>query len=460
MLKNRLLVGLVAFAVSFGISLVTSRFKDPSKALLTGFIAIPAALVAALVSERRVDSPAKMRMETLKSHVRALQRKRAEVYQELVAIAAERQQVEASFNALQMQLRQLQIQSSNLWHQKEELSWDLTTSPKQKESSLEAQTVQLQTRMQELEKQERELNQSLSAILAAKQRAEASFEPLRTELEQIRSQIAEYQDAREKLEGESTTLAQQKQQLEVEVANLQKQIQELEQYRHELNQFLLAAEPKRQQVETGSRTLQAAIQQLQTQVSSLHGELNQLETQIIDRRGQKEELEQELATLQGQKRQLQGQSVPLEGMVIPKPDPLESPDSETVSNGSLSGLSLPSFPKLRTTGQPATKASARAKKAAQELPEEWMDFMAQLPEHELQVLKAIAEQSNPAPFLKKIAEANLTMPELLIDSINERALETISDIIVEAGAGSNAVIAKEHQKAVKKLISAYEYLAG
>jgi preprotein translocase subunit SecD len=257
-------------------------------------------------------------------------------------------------------------------------------------------------------------------------------------------------------------LAQQKQQLEVEVAELQKQVQELEQYRQEMNQFLLAAEPKRQQVETGSKTLQAAIQQLQTQVSALHGELNQLETQIIDRRGQKEELEQELATLQGQKQQFQGAVVE---SVVPEVDQNGRRNEvpvQTSNSGIGSSLSLPSFPKLGTTGQPVVSESGKASKskAAQDLPEEWVEFMSQVPEHELQVLKAIVEHKNPAPILKKIAEANLTMPELLIDSINERALETIGDIIVESGSGSNAVIAKEHQKAVKKLISASEYMAG
>jgi 2-succinyl-5-enolpyruvyl-6-hydroxy-3-cyclohexene-1-carboxylate synthase len=69
------------------------------------------------------------------------------------------------------------------------------------------------------------------------------------------------------------------------------------------------------------------------------------------------------------------------------------------------------------------------------------------------------EQNNPASVIKKIAEDNLTMPEALIDSINELALESVGDIIIEPGSGSGpATIAREHLKTVKKLIKTYEYL--
>ncbi len=91
-----------------------------------------------------------------------------------------------------------------------------------------------------------------------------------------------------------------------------------------------------------------------------------------------------------------------------------------------------------------------------EFPEEWTVLMRQLPEYEFQVLKAIAEQANPAPVIKQIAEANLTMPELLIDGINERALDTIGDLILTS-AGNTVAVAPEHRKLVTKLIQAYEF---
>jgi uncharacterized coiled-coil DUF342 family protein len=505
MLQNRLWVGLVAFAISFGISLVSSRLKDPLKdfsgALLTGAITVPATLIACLAADLRNDAPARARIETLKGHIRALQRRRMEIYEDLVAISAERQQVEAGLNSLQNQLRQLQIQSLNLWHQKEELSWDLNAPQPSQGNLSESQTIHLQSKIEELEKQERELNQSLSAIIAAKQRAEINLAPLKTELNQIQTELTERRNSRDQLGAEVTTLAAQKQQLEQEANTLQTRVQELELYRTELNQFLLAAEPKRQQVEAGAKSLHLAIQQLQTQVVSLQGELQQLETQIQDRRQQKESLEQELAALQGQK-----QSVPISPPVVvpatsappsatviqpaiaqtpppqttttqpvapasPSPTALPLPPSppvgsanggEASGNGSTqghSGLSLPNFSKMSPFSRltnPVSKKGA-IEKSATELPTEWAELMAQLPEYEAQALKAIAETNHPNPTLKKIAEANLTMPELLIDSINERALETIGDIIIESAEGSSAAIVQEHQRTVKKLIAAYEF---
>jgi len=82
-----------------------------------------------------------------------------------------------------------------------------------------------------------------------------------------------------------------------------------------------------------------------------------------------------------------------------------------------------------------------------------------LPEYELQALKVIVEQAHPAAALKHIAEENLTMPELLIDSINERALETVGDLLIDAGSGAgSATIVRDHLKIVKKLLKTYDYL--
>ena len=503
MLQNRLWIGLVAFAISFGISLVSSRLKDPLKdfsgALLTGAITVPATLIACLAADLRNDAPARARIETLKGHIRALQRRRMEIYEDLVAISAERQQVEAGLHSLQNQLRQLQIQSLNLWHQKEELSWDLNAPQSAQGNLSESQTIHLQSKIEELEKQERELNQSLSAIIAAKQRAEINLAPLKTELNQIQSELSERRNSRDQLGAEVTTLAAQKQQLEQEANTLQTRVQELELYRTELNQFLLSAEPKRQQVEAGAKSLHLAIQQLQTQVVSLQGELQQLETQIQDRRQQKESLEQELAALQGQKpsmpdlppgvvsstsappsatviqpaiaQTLPPQTATMQPATTASPSALPSPPSpsigsanggESSGNGSAqghSGLSLPNFSKMSPFNRLTNPVSKKGtiEKSAPELPTEWAALMAQLPEYEAQALKAIAETNHPNPTLKKIAEANLTMPELLIDSINERALETIGDIIIESAEGRNAAIVQEHQRAVKKLIAAYEF---
>ncbi|MEP0915805.1 hypothetical protein NC981_03175 [Leptolyngbya sp. DQ-M1] len=388
MFKSRLLLSLIALGVSFAISLLITRNFGTS--VINSVVTLFASLVGAAITENQHRQALYRRSEELTGHIRALKRRRAETYESLVLMTQERDQVSNSLNALQTQLRNLQIQSSNLWQQKEELSWNLT-SP---QASPTNQIYALQTKLQELEQKEAELNKSLSATLSAKQRAELGLKTTQAQLNQFQAQLAELQSQKAELTKEVNALLSQRQQLDTQIATLQPKVKELEKYRAELNQFLASAEPKRQQVESSSKSLQGAIGNLQTQISSLQGELGQLEQQILDRRVQKEHLDLELSTL---RRELE-------------PNPNSQPASE------------------------------------------WETFLHQLQPPELEALSAIAHQLNPNATLKQIAEANLTMPELLIDAINERAIDTIGDFVIDPTPGSGITIAPEYLETVKQLL--------
>ncbi|GAP95657.1 myosin heavy chain, gizzard smooth muscle [Leptolyngbya sp. NIES-2104] len=388
MFKSRLMLSLVAFSVSFAISLLITR--DFGRSLISGAVTLFASLVGAAFSENQHRQALYRRSEELTGHIRSLKQKRAEAYESLVLITQERDRISNSLNSLQTQLRNLQVQSANLWQQKEELSWNIT-SP---QASPANQIYALQTKLQELEQKEAELNKSLSATLTAKQRAELGLKTTQAQLNQFQAQLAEQQSQKAELTKEVNALLSQRQQLEVQLTTLQPKVKELEKYRSELSQFLESAEPKRQQVESSSKSLQGAIENLQTQISSLQGELGQLEQQILERRHQKESLDQELSTL---RRELE-------------------PDAEA------------------------------------EAYSEWKIFFNQLQQPEFEALNAIAHQSNPNPTLKQIAEANLTMPELLIDSINERAIETIGDFVIDPTPNTAPSIAPEYLDTVKQLL--------
>ncbi|BAS54958.1 MULTISPECIES: tellurite resistance TerB C-terminal domain-containing protein [Leptolyngbya] len=387
MFKSRLLLSFVALSVSFCLSLLITR--DFSRSLITGALTLFASLVGAAVAEGQHRQALNQRSQELTGHIRALQRKRSEAYEALVMMTQERDQISNSLNALQTQLRNLQIQSSNLWQQKEELSWNIT-SP---QASPANQIYVLQTKLQELEQKEAELNKSLSATLSAKQRAELGLKTTQAQVNQFQAQLAEQQSQKAELTKEVNALFAQRQQLEIQVATLQPKVKELEKYRSDLTQFLESAEPKRQQVEGSSKSLQGAIENLQSQISSLQSELGQLEHQILDRRQQKELLDLELSTM---RRELE-------------------PDADS---------------------QPTS---------------EWVDFINQLPQSELEALSAIVTQPNPNAILKQIAEMNLTMPELLIDSLNERAIETVGDLIIETTANAPTV-APEYLDIIKNLL--------
>ncbi|MBD1821550.1 hypothetical protein H6F51_03365 [Cyanobacteria bacterium FACHB-DQ100] len=374
--------------MSFAISLLITRNFGTS--VINSVVTLFASLVGAAITENQHRQALYRRSEELTGHIRALKRRRAETYESLVLMTQERDQVSNSLNALQTQLRNLQIQSSNLWQQKEELSWNLT-SP---QASPTNQIYALQTKLQELEQKEAELNKSLSATLSAKQRAELGLKTTQAQLNQFQAQLAELQSQKAELTKEVNALLSQRQQLDTQIATLQPKVKELEKYRAELNQFLASAEPKRQQVESSSKSLQGAIGNLQAQISSLQGELGQLEQQILDRRVQKEHLDLELSTL---RRELE-------------PNPNSQPASE------------------------------------------WETFLHQLQPPELEALSAIAHQINANATLKQIAEANLTMPELLIDAINERAIDTIGDFVIDPTPGSGITIAPEYLETVKQLL--------
>jgi hypothetical protein len=137
---------------------------------------------------------------------------------------------------------------------------------------------------------------------------------------------------------------------------------------------------------------------------------------------------------------------------------VHSPAAPQTPNGKIANSSLPVNSTPVSTNLP-TPSFQTSEASSQELPDEWQELLVQLPEYELEVLRAIVEQNNPVPVIRKIAEENLTMPELLIDSINERALESVGDLIITTGTGvGSAKVAREHLKTVRKLLNIYEYL--
>ncbi|MEB3336794.1 MAG: hypothetical protein VKJ46_04975 [Leptolyngbyaceae bacterium] len=388
MLKNRLLLGSVAFGISFSISLITGQTLG--MAGVTGLITVPSTLIAVFVSDRRSERQAQTRLAQLKRQIRALHQKRNNLLQSLEILEVEREQLEADFYSWQDAVDSLQSQNAPAPAQKM-LSWNLAALNALPPAP-EAPDQLLLPASQELE----------SSSLA---------------LKQIHVQVAEQRQLKAQLNQELGKLKQQKSQLEAQTAHFQTQIQGLEKRQAELNQAIADLSGKRQAVEQNASPLKNALQQLQAQVSSLRGELGQLESEILDRRTHKDQLEQEIAQLTTQK------------YLAPK---------------ATASVSVPE------TDKPETST---------ELPREWTELMVQLPEHELQVIKVLAEHRQPSPILKKIADDNRTVPELLIDAINNRSLKILGDKIITSGFGNDKVaIAKQHLKHVKQLLKTYEYL--
>jgi len=82
----------------------------------------------------------------------------------------------------------------------------------------------------------------------------------------------------------------------------------------------------------------------------------------------------------------------------------------------------------------AVVAASPAPEGADDLPEEWAELLAGLAEPHRAALRAILEHQDPTGELARIAAEHVTMPELLVDSINEVAVATIGDVIIEPGS--------------------------
>ncbi len=448
MLKNRLYLSLVAAGVGFGLSLLVGR--NFGKAFLTGSITLIAAQVGAIALESQYEQGFHQRSEKLRAHIRALQHRRMAVYQELQQLTQERDRLTADIYLAQTQAKPKGTSPANPWETQKrvplpeparpQISWTLTDKfdripadriPADKTPAPpQFQSNGLETRVQSPEEQtppskaRSSLQKNLQRTLTAQQQAEESLNNRQAELHRLQSQITQQQTKQEELSQTVNQLTQQREKLDSDLNYLQTQVQELEQYRGSLTQFFASAEPKRRQVETGSQALQDAIAQLQNQITSLHGELNQLEGQILDRRTEKEQLDSQLSSLKDQQRQLD----PLPSAIAPEP----KVTSRTV-------------PKPR-----------RSNPKTPQIGGEWMDLMRAMTGSEFNALKAIAIEENPGPTLKRLSEENLTMPELLIDAINERALDTIGDIILEPGPDTGvSIIAQEYRDQVATLISTY-----
>ncbi len=527
MLRSRLLLGSIAFGVSFGISFLTNR--DANKALITGLTTLPATVIAAIVVDRRSYQQSTSRIAVLKNHIHALQKRRAEAYRALLEVeSTEREQTVLSFNSVPLQPEQRKLPAST--SPKKVISWDLSVPFKVGEAIIEVQPYEMPTELQmpqvpemgpnRIHESETELNQVLAEATTAKRKIEANLASLQTEFNQLKIQVADQRQTRDGLLRELADLKQQKQRLGTESSALQQDIEDLKRCQAELEQFLTYAEGKKRELETGTHPLQTTLKELQTQVKAAQDELHRLEIQVSDRKIQKNELDRQIAShpLQSSLKQLQNQINTLQAELqaleiqvndrknqkddleqqitalnvqqqnlkerpsypntLPRPQKNGSNGHATPSNSPTNGAnsrketvpppvsSLAVSPTVQATAKdtaaksdPVKSNPAKAEKSASDLPSEWTEFLVQLPEYELQVLRAVVEQNNPAGVIKKIAEDNLTMPEALIDSINERALDSVGDIIIEPGSGAgSATIAREHLKTIKKLIKTYEYL--
>ncbi|MFN6536054.1 MAG: tellurite resistance TerB C-terminal domain-containing protein [Nostoc sp. EkiNYC01] len=416
-ISNRFILGIVAFSVSFGLSLVPNW--DFNKAFLTGMITAFIIYGAALFVDKRRRNYEMFVLGSLRKRIKEMEGLKARIVREI-------NQIEEHHNLLYAESKQLQNQVTENRSQRDSLHREVRTFAGQKKQ-LETEINSLQIELNHLEKNQAELNDAFSNLAAEKRRLESNCHVSRAEITQLQSQISELQQQQQEIESNLTLLGRLKPQLEEKLYELRIAIQELEIKVNKENQLLVATITEREKI-------QALLNSSQTQIATQKEELQQLQ-------GQVSLLQEERDLLQNQVWELLQQAETF------NPEPL-------LDNSTEDDLEL--FPFTEIVESSATIGSPEVD-TSEYIPEEWTNFLENLPGYELQVLKAIVEEDNTKATIKKIAEANITMPNLLIDSINERANDTIGELIIDSDSEIPEVY-QEHKTQVKKMIAMYDDL--
>jgi chromosome segregation ATPase len=315
----------------------------------------------------------------------------------------------------------------------------------------------LQSQIQELEDYKEELNQYLLDALAEEQQVEASINTLQSELSYLRSQVSEGYSQRKSISWELVSFQEQKQQQFIELSSLQSQISAFENQIKELHQILA--------------TKAAEIEKSETELNSIQSKIYQAQSQIAERENDKHALEEELIKIQRQKYLLLEEGnktrnslnffnlelIQLQAQIAKQQTEQQATNQDFLTLKEEKKKLEEELYHLRGTIEPPSIQLPVLPPQPISLPKEWTKFIKQLPEYEFLVLQALAEPDNPIKAIKRIAEENLTMPELLIDSINNCAMDTIGDRIIEPGSVSTPpVIAEEYLTMVKKVIDFYQ----
>lgn len=414
-ISNRVFLGIVAFSVSFGLSLVPNW--DFARAMVTGLITLLATYAAAFCVDKRRRAYELLVLSSLHKRIKELEGLKSRIIKEI-------DKIEDQHNLLYTESNQLKNQAAESRNQRDNLHRELNIFAGQKKQ-LESEISALETEITSLEKSKIELNNSVSTLTAEKRRLELNCNGSRSEINQLQTQIYELHEQKQEIENNLSLLGRLKPQIEEKLYELRIQLQELENDVNEQHQLLVATTSKREDIEssldylqTKSGEQQTELQQLQNQVSLMQEERDLLQSQVW-------ELLQQM---------------------------------ETFDQGSLldreQGEDLDLFPFSELI---APLEIVETQEISETLPEEWMTFMEQMPGYELQVLKAIVEQENPNSTIKQIAEENISMPNLLIDAINERANNIIGELVINPGVESPKIY-QEHMSNVKKMMSVYAVL--
>lgn len=314
----------------------------------------------------------------------------------------------------------------------------------------------LQVEIYKLEKWQTQLNQALRTTSEQKQQTENNINFLQTQLRQLLERTTEQRHYQRQITQDLDLLVQQKGSLESTLQELQAQVQTLKQHKGEIDQSVRSLKQLKQDTEAEFYLVENQLQELRNQFTDLHIQKQELEDGVMLLNRLKPQLEEKSHQLQTEIQHLEKQQAELGKSLH---EITEQKNNAQIHLGLLNQKVLKQQTKNDKIKQELTELIEQKKylfleKNTFSIPEEWQNFIANISQSEMQVIEAIVQQSDPSKTIKKIAEDNITMPELLIDSINECALETIGDLLIEPGSDSVPLgIMEEHLVQLNKILN-------
>ena len=411
--SHRVVLGITAFSISFGLSLVPNW--DISKAFFTGIITVLATYAAAFLVDKRRRSDELRMIGSLQRRIRDIEGLKSRILKEI-------HQLEEYRNLLYTETQQLENQIGDCRSQRDGLHRDIGTLAAQKKQ-IEAELNNLQDEFKNLDNSNIELNNICNNLIVEKRRLELNCNASRAELNQIQPQLETTKQQKKSLENDVILLERLKPQLEEKLYELRIEVQNQELEIARQNDLLL---------------------QTNTAINSLENTVNALRNRTIEQKSETNELQNQIAFLQNERDLLQNQVWELLQQ-IETINPQILPDNEE------NDLELFPFDELL---EPLDNQDYYT----DNLPKEWDDFLKHLPIDKIQVLQAILEGDNPKATIKQIAEANITTPNLLINAINDIASNTIGKLIIKTNTEIPEII-EEHLLNVKIMITKYSEIS-
>ncbi|MEA5582218.1 tellurite resistance TerB C-terminal domain-containing protein [Nodularia harveyana UHCC-0300] len=410
MISNRYILGLVAFSISFGISLVPKW--DLNQALITAIITVLATYAAALFTDKRRSQYEMLILTSQRKRIREMEGLKLRLVKEINQIEEHRKLLYAESQKLEKQI----LDSRN---QRDSIHRDLGIFAAQKKQ-LETESINITANIEKFIENQADLQNACSQLTTEKRRLELNSNTFRAEIMQLENQITDLQQEKQELESNVSLLGRLKPQLEEKMYELRIETQELETQHNLQKQLLVSTANER---------------------NNLADNLNYIQNQITENQSELQHISAQISLLQEERDLLQSQVWEL----LQQTETL----NPELSSGNLNEEVNDVFPFAELI------ATIDTSDINEILPEEWQDFLGILPSHEIHVLKAIVEEDNPQIILKQVAETNITMPNLLIDAINEHANDTIGELIIATNLETPQVY-EEHRSNVVKMLRMYE----